>query len=40
MNECTACGVHFSVEFEEEADVRFCPSCGEEQIEELEFDPE
>jgi len=38
MIECTACGIEFAVEYEEDSlEVRFCPSCGEEQIEELDF---
>jgi len=41
MSECTACGVEFSVRFEEPSlEVRYCPLCGEEQIEELDFDEE
>lgn len=38
MNKCFACGVSFSVEFEEEdADLRFCPHCGQESIDDIEL---
>jgi len=38
MNKCFACGVSFTVEFEEaDADVRFCPHCGQESIDDVEL---
>lgn len=38
MTKCFACGVSFSVEFEEaDADVRFCPHCGQESIDDVEL---
>jgi hypothetical protein len=38
MNKCFACGVSFSVEFEEaDADARFCPHCGQESIDDIEI---
>ena len=42
MNEttvdCQACEVHYTLAFDdEEADVRFCPFCGTEILEELNF---
>ena len=38
MNKCFACGVSFTVEFEEaDADVRFCPHCGQEAIDDVEL---
>ena len=38
MIKCFACGVSFSVEFEEaDADARFCPHCGQETIDDIEI---
>jgi len=38
MTKCFACGVSFSIKFEEaDADVRFCPHCGQETIDDIEI---
>lgn len=38
MTKCFACGVSFSVEFEEaDAEARFCPHCGQEAIDDIEL---
>jgi len=42
MNEynvvCSSCDMEFNVAFvEEDAEVRYCSFCGEELIEELDF---
>jgi|TARA_E500000318_G_C3415988_1_gene155442 hypothetical protein len=38
--ECFACGVKFKVSFEEEeeAELNYCPHCGTEDFEELQFE--
>ena len=43
MNEfnvtCSSCDMEYNVAYlEEDADLRYCPFCGEEMIEELNFD--
>lgn len=39
MIECFACGVSFKVEFEDEdTKLNFCPHCGQESVDEIEFD--
>jgi len=38
MIDCFSCGAKFKASFEEEEmDVRYCPHCGEELIEELDL---
>jgi len=38
LTKCFACGVSFSIKFEEaDADVRFCPHCGQETIDDIEI---
>ena len=38
MTKCFACGVSFTVEFDEaDADARFCPHCGQESIDDVEL---
>lgn len=38
MTKCFACGVSFTIEYEEaDADVRFCPHCGQESIDDVEI---
>ena len=35
-HECFACGAKFDIKFdEEEMELNFCPSCGQETIDEL-----
>lgn len=43
MIECDHCGVEFEVELEgsyQEAEILYCPCCGERLITELDFDDE
>lgn len=38
MIKCFGCGVSFTVQFEEEdADVKFCPHCGQETIDDIQL---
>lgn len=38
MIDCFSCGAKFKTTFDEdEMDVRYCPHCGEELIEELDL---
>jgi len=38
MTKCFACGVSFSVEFEEaDAEALFCPHCGQQSIDDIEI---
>lgn len=37
MRKCFACEVSFAVNFEEvDAEVRFCPHCGQASIDDIE----
>ena len=37
--ECTFCGAEFHIVCDEEqGEIRYCPFCGEEIIQELNFD--
>lgn len=36
MTNCFACGMGFTVEFEDEdAEARFCPYCGQESVDDI-----
>jgi predicted RNA-binding Zn-ribbon protein involved in translation (DUF1610 family) len=37
--ECASCGIEFHIVFDDdEAEPRYCPYCGNEIIEELNFE--
>ena len=43
MIECSHCGIEFVVELDSacvEADIKYCPSCGEQLVSELDFNDE
>jgi len=38
MDKCFSCGVSFEVTFEEaDADLKFCPHCGQAKIDDIEL---
>jgi rRNA maturation endonuclease Nob1 len=38
MTKCFGCGVSFTVNFEEaDADIRFCPHCGQASVDDIEL---